>query len=121
MAAKIDRNAIIGERVRFYRTTRELSLDKLCKMLQNPITGQQLARYETGQSRWPADLIINIADVLGVELRELTTHDGRARKNQTEPVNVEEWEAERYKRKILKLSESARRMVFGFIDDMKKI
>lgn len=109
-----DRNTLIGDRVRFYRTAKGWSLATLAGMMPKPICGQQLARYETGQCRWPANLLIDMAVALAVDIRILTgLEDGKH-----EGKDNAEWDAERYKYLMLKLPEKARKVLYKIIDEL---
>lgn len=110
-------NALIGERVRFYRTSKGITLDKMAASFSVPISGQQLAKYEVGKSRWPADLLIEIAKDLRLDIRLLTgLEDGKH-----EGKDDAEWDAERYKSIILSLNEKARKVVYKIIDGIKTL
>ena len=110
--SQAERNALIGERVRFYRTSKELSLEKLANSLPTPVSGQQLAKYETGVSRWPADLLVDIAVKMRIDIRLLTGLESGKHEGKDTP----EWEAEKYKSIILSLSERTRKVIFKIID-----
>lgn len=111
------RNALIGERVRFYRTARDMTMSDLAARLENPITQQQLARYETGISRWPADLLVDIAVIFKLDIRLLTgLEDGKH-----EGKEDDEWDAEKYKSILLTMPIAARKVVYGIIEDLRKL
>lgn len=106
------RNILVGERVRFYRTSKGLSLVKMASAFPYRVSGNQLAKYETGQSRWPADMLCEVAVILKVDIRLLTgMEDGKH-----EGKNTAEWEAERYKCILLALHDRARKALFKIID-----
>lgn len=65
------KNVAIGIKVRTHRKARGLSMEQLCDLLTDKITPQQMALYETGKSRWPADLICDIARILPADVRKL--------------------------------------------------
>lgn len=109
--SQAERNAIIGQKVRFYRTAKNISMEKLCDMLPTKITHQQLARYETDQSRWPADLLCEIALALNVET-ELLLGIGKDAKRWLHP---DEPEAERHKMLLLELPERGRKIIYQVI------
>lgn len=108
----VARNATIGERVRYYRTSKEMSMEKLGSMMTPPITAQQVAKYETASSRWPADTLCSVAQALRVDIRVLAGLDDKA------PKSTEEWEAERYKAILLNLHVRARKVVYRIIDSV---
>jgi transcriptional regulator with XRE-family HTH domain len=112
----MDRNALIGERVRFYRTARDMSMAQLCDMLEIDITLQQFARYETNLSRWPADLLCQVADALQTDIRILLGLEEQSKK-----LKGPEWEAEKYKGIILDLPAKSRKAVFNMIDGLAGI
>ncbi len=111
------RNAIIGERVRFYRTSKSWSRQKLVEMLKIPISGAQMSKYESGLSRWPADLVIEIAGLFKLDIRMLLSKDA--------PTPAEkgtaEWEAEKYKNLLLSLPDDQRQLCYSTISGMTKI
>ena len=111
----MNRNAIIGDLVRYYRTSRDMSMQKLADALAEPFTHQQMAKYETGKSRWPADLLLEIADILEVDIQFLMVKKG------INTDNHEAWAAERYKSIMLKLPFKARQVVYSIIDGVVKI
>ncbi len=112
-----DLNELIGERVRFYRTTRKMSLEHVGGKLPIPITAAQLARYETGQSRWTADTLVGIAKVLRVDIRLLVGLEDGKHEGKDSP----EWDAEKYKCMLLELPEKTRRIVYKIIDGITKL
>lgn len=65
-------NVRIGERVRRYRKIKGITMETLGSSLPHPVSGAMMARYETGGSRWPADLLCEIATFLEVDIRNLT-------------------------------------------------
>lgn len=106
------RNKLTGERVRYYRTAREMSLQKLADSLPVPVGAQQLSKYENGVSRWPADLVCDLAKVLRVDVRLLLgLEDGKH-----EGKDSAEWDAERYKHTLLNMTQKARRVAYRIID-----
>lgn len=113
----IDLNYLIGERVRFYRTSHGISLENLGAAVTNPISGQMLARYETGQSRWPADLVVDISTELGVDIRLLTGLEDK------KPLmeSTEEWELEKYKHILFSMSDKARKIIYLIINGVKDL
>lgn len=66
----IDRNVIIGARVRAARKAKGKSLEQLACELPEPMSFQQLACYEKG-ARWPATLLADVADTLGIQITTL--------------------------------------------------
>lgn len=111
------RNEYIGKRVRFYRTAKGISLEKLAAELPLRISSQQLAKYETGLSRWPVDLVSHIAAVLKEDILFLidAEENGVAIGKGTP-----EWEAEKYKNRLLKLTPWLRGLCYKTIDRMAK-
>lgn len=109
-----DRNAIIGERVRFYRTAQDISQVRMAEELPRKISPQQLAVYESGKSRWPADLLCEVGDFLKIDIRILAgvedpgEHQG-------------DWEAERYKNILLSMKKKMREMAYAFIDKINEL
>lgn len=68
------RNDMISEKIRTERTLRGISLAELSSRLkENPIQLKQLSKYERGESRWPADLVAEVALVLEVPVANLLT------------------------------------------------
>lgn len=65
------RNTEIGARVRKARKARAMTLQKLCGVLPEKISFQHLSNYENGASRWPAVLLSDVADALGVDISNL--------------------------------------------------
>lgn len=112
-----DMNELIGERVRFYRTSRKLSLEHVAEKLPTPITGAQLARYETGQSRWPADTLVGIARILRTDIRLLVGLEDGKHEGKSSP----EWDAEKYKCIMLELPEKNRKIIYKIIDGIMKL
>ncbi len=115
---EIDRNKLIGERVRFYRTANDMGLDALAISLPVAMTSAaMLSRYETGASRWPADLLAAVAMVLRVDIRLLIgLEDGKH-----EGKENHEWEAEKYKIVILSLPDRFREVCYKIIDAISKL
>lgn len=112
-----DRNKLIGQRVRHYRTAKQMSLDALAGLLPRQLSAQQLANYEVGKSRWPADLVCELAVVFGVDIRllvgmEYGKHEGK---------DNHEWEAEKYKTKLLALRPMVRNVIYKTIDELEQI
>lgn len=108
----INRNILIGERVRFYRTSKGLTQAEMASALPVPLSGQQLSKYENGDNRWPADTLIGIAIFLGIDIRLLTgLEDGKH-----EGKDSDGWEAERYKNILLGMRERARKVIYKIID-----
>ncbi len=110
-------NSFIGERVRFYRTSHGLSMETMAEKFSTPISGQMLARYETGKARWPADLVIEIASYLHVDIRLLTGQQDI----KPEGDDEKEWEAEKYKHLLLSMSDKARKVIYYLIDGVKNL
>lgn len=112
-----DRNTIIGENVRYYRTARRLSLQELANGLPRKLTAQQIANYETGKSRWPADLLAEVSLFLRADIRRLvgTEFSIRPRKES------EEWKAESYKNILLSMKGKTRLLVYRIIDAIEDI
>lgn len=112
-----DINKVIGERVRFYRTTRKMTMEKLAEQLAVPISPTQLHKYETGVSRWSADLVCDIAMIFRLDVRLLLgMEDGKH-----EGKSTEEWDAERYKCIILTLPVKVRGVIYRIIDSIKTL
>lgn len=100
--------------MRKYRISRRLSLARLIKKLP-PDTApfpQQLARYETGQSRIPADLLVDIAKALRVDIRSLVHPDGVRNAS----GNPDENNADKYRNILLGFPERTRRLIYKIID-----
>ena len=111
------RNKLIGDRVRYYRTSKGWSLDKLATSIENPLSGQQLAKYETGVSRWPTDLVCDIAVTMRVDVRLLVglesgKHEGK---------ETDEWEAEKYKNLLLGMPRDFRSFMYNTINMLIKL
>lgn len=85
----------------------------VCQAIGTDITLQQLSRYETNLSRWPADLLCEVAEALEVDIRILLGLE-----DQTGKLKGPEWHAEKYKVIILKLPEKSRKAVFNMIDGL---
>lgn len=64
-------NAIIGARVRYKRVALDMSMGEVVAELRNPITIQQFANYERGISRWPVDLLSDVARILSMDIKAL--------------------------------------------------
>jgi transcriptional regulator with XRE-family HTH domain len=107
-----DRNQIIGERVRYYRTARNLSQQAVVDQLQQKMTAQNFALYETGQSRWPADLLCEISEILRVGVHLLYTVDHMRFQRKRDP----DWEAEKYKTVMLGMTPRIRKITYRIID-----
>lgn len=107
-----DLNTLIGDRVRFYRTSRKLTLEALGERLQQPLSYQMLARYEAGEAHWRADLVCEVAKLLRIDVRLLLAaeEDGRVVKG------TPEWKADKYKNTLLNISEKAREAIYRLID-----
>lgn len=108
-----EHNAIIGYNIRFYRSTRDISLQKLSTMLAEPISGQQLAKYETGQSRWPADLVCEIADILEVDINTIL---GVSHNNDESAIGTAQWDAEKVKALFLRMPEKKRKISISVVE-----
>jgi transcriptional regulator with XRE-family HTH domain len=74
-AGPLDRD--IGERIRKHRQDRRLSFQQLGGMLG--LSGQQMRKYELGQSRISASTLYVIAQILDVPIGQLLPDDGRMR------------------------------------------
>lgn len=112
-----DRNTIIGERVRYYRTTQKLSLKDAADQVERKITPQMLSLYEKGKSSWPADLICELAKVLRIDPRLLLGMESGRHERKDSP----EWEAEKYKNSLLGLKHKSRAVVYKIIDGMVEL
>lgn len=110
-----DRNKIIGERVRFYRTARDMTMSDLVEALGNPILHQQLAKLEQGKARWTAVLLYEISCVLDVDIRKLIGIEGTDKGGHVGP---DEWKAEKYRGLLLKLHPDVRTLVYRLIDGL---
>ena len=64
-------NDMISERVRAFRKAAGVSMESLGQNLSPPLTQQMISRYETNGTRWFADTLVQIADVLNVDLLQL--------------------------------------------------
>lgn len=112
----VDRNKIIGERVRFYRTTQNISLQDMAAALAKPITLQMLSKYETGGNRWAAEMVCSCAEVLKVDVKLLLGMED----SPLVPGDIA-WDAEHYKWQLVLLGERARKIVFTIIDALSKM
>lgn len=66
----IDRNVMIGARVRAARKRKGKTLQQLAACLPEPISFQQLSSYENG-ARWPVTLLLDVAGALGTDINQL--------------------------------------------------
>lgn len=105
-----DRNKIIGERVRQYRKAREMTMEEVGKRLSRPVTAQGMALYETAQTRIPADILCEISLILHCDVRNLAGMEHRAAEGS------QDWEAENYKAKLLRLRKKTRQFIYRIID-----
>ena len=62
-------NESVGARVRAVRTDCGMSIGEVVAELRNPITIQQFANYEKGVSRWPVDLLVDVARILEFDIQ----------------------------------------------------
>ena len=85
----------------------------LCESIAIAISLQQMANYEKNISRWPADLLCEVAEALEVDVRILMGLEGK-----TPGIKSPEWQAEKYKTITLKLPDKSRRAVFNMIDGL---
>jgi len=108
-----NRNMIIGERVRFYRLSKGITMEGLLEAIGSDLPFQSLSRYEKGTGRWPADLLIDIAIFLKVDIRKLTGMDGE------DIAEDEERIAETYKTRILDMAPKARTLIYKIIDGIR--
>lgn len=58
----------VGSQVQLHRTLMKMSRAELAATVM--ITGRELAAYEAGDVRFPADLLLSIADALGKKVSE---------------------------------------------------
>lgn len=110
---EIDRNYLIGERVRFYRTARKMSMAELAAELKHKLSAQQIALYERGKSRWPAELLCEISIILRIDLRTLSGMEDSVRSGRKDSPD---WDAENYKAKLLALTPKFRQIAYQIID-----
>lgn len=116
MTDEIDRNELIGDRVKFYRTSKKISRAKLVKCLPRKLTHQQFGRYEAGASRWPADLVCEVAEMLQIDIRLLLAMENGAR----ERKDTREFIAEKYKSIMLSFDDKQRNFLYRIIDEAIK-
>lgn len=64
-------NTTIGSRVRAARNSMGFAIVDVTSQLRKPITIQQFARYENGGSRWPVDLLVEVAGILHMKIESL--------------------------------------------------
>lgn len=107
-----NRNFKIGQNVRLHRTARGMSLAALGKAVSPQKSGQQMALYESNQSRWPADLLCEVSKILAVDVYELLGMENTFKERKNSP----DWKAEKYKIKLLSLKIKARSVVYRIID-----
>lgn len=63
-------NMRIGMNIRAARERLGMSREDLCELLTySKIKGKQLFNYETGESRWPVEILVDICEVLNLDLR----------------------------------------------------
>lgn len=107
-------NSLISSRVTFFRKTRGMSMSELAAKLKHPLSHQQIQKYESGQSRWPADMVCEVAELLEINVGQLLCQD--------EVVDLEqksvEYEAEKYKQLIKQLPAELRSLVYNLTDEI---
>jgi transcriptional regulator with XRE-family HTH domain len=107
-------NDLIGKRVRFYRTSRNLSLEGLAEKLPTALSIAQLAKYEAGQSRWPADLMCATAAALGVGVLQLLMGDELRELE----LKGEAWKAEQCRQQLLQMKPKQRQLIYQVIESI---
>lgn len=66
-----DIDKVIGVNIKKYRRLRNLTQMQLAKMLNPPLSYQQIQKYESGASRVYINTLCQISIILNVDIKEL--------------------------------------------------
>lgn len=78
--------AEIGRRIEFLRTDRRVSQSDLARRLRHPLTRAAISNMESGRQRILVHVLLEIADALEVDPRELLPHGAAATESPAESI-----------------------------------
>ena len=82
----------VGRNVRRYRKDMHMTLNELADQLG--VSQQQIQKYETGDSRISASMILNISDVLNIGIEDLFIGTGNLKKPKKTQLETERRECQ---------------------------